>query len=179
MTIIILKGVMPLKAFQTTRLIGESNNIKGSFFHLMGFFSKTCEYAMRSVFYIASRSREGQRVGIKEIAENIDSPEHFLAKILQKLSREGIILSIKGPNGGFYMDTRGLDRPLADIIIALEGNELFTGCGMGLNQCSELNPCPLHSEFKKVRNQITYMLYKTSIGSFNEELLDGTLSLKK
>lgn len=145
----------------------------------MGFFSKTCEYAMRSVFYIASRSLEGQRVGIKEIAKNINSPEHFLAKILQTLSREGIILSIKGPNGGFYLDANGLDRPLADIIIALEGDEIFTGCGMGLSHCSELNPCPLHQEFKKVRNQITYMLYKTTIGSFNDELLNGSLTLKK
>lgn len=145
----------------------------------MGFFSKTCEYAMRAVFYIASKSQEGQRVGIKEIAENINSPEHFLGKILQKLSREGVIQSVKGPNGGFYLDTVGLKQPLADIITALEGDNIFTGCGMGLSYCSESNPCPLHHEFKKVRNQITHMLYKTTIGEFNSELLNGTLTLNK
>lgn len=145
----------------------------------MRFFSKTCEYAMRAVLYIASRSREGQRVGIKEIAENINSPEHFLGKILQKLSREGIVQSMKGPNGGFYLDAKGLERPLADIVTALEGEDLFTGCAMGLSYCSESNPCPLHSEFKKVRNQITHILYKTTIGDFNSELLNGTFSLNK
>ncbi len=145
----------------------------------MGFFSKTCEYAMRAVFYIASQSQEGHRAGIKDIAENINSPEAFLGKILQKLSREGVILSAKGPNGGFYFDEEGLKRPLADIISALEGNELFTGCGMGLSHCSEINPCPLHHEFKKVREQITKMLYKTTIGEFNKELLSGTLTLSK
>lgn len=145
----------------------------------MGFFSKTCEYAMRAAFYIASKSQNGQRVGTKEIAENINSPEHFLAKILQKLSREGVILSLKGPNGGFYIDAKGLNRPMADIIIALEGDALFTGCGMGLSYCSERNPCPLHNEFKKVRNQITHMLYATTIGAFNTELLNGTLTLNK
>lgn len=145
----------------------------------MGFFSKTCEYALRAVFYIASRSQEGQRVGIKEIAENINSPEHFLGKILQKLSREGVVLSIKGPNGGFYLDPQGLSRPLADIITALEGDEIFTGCGMGLSYCSEDNPCPLHNEFKKVRNQLTHMLYSTTIGAFNYELLNGAFTLKK
>ena len=145
----------------------------------MGFFSKTCEYAMRAVFYIASKSAQGQRVGIKEIAENINSPEHFLGKILQKLSREGLIISVKGPNGGFYLDGYGLNRPIADIIIALEGDEIFTGCGMGLSYCSETNPCPLHNEFKKVRNQITHMLHITTIGAFNMELLNGTLTLNK
>lgn len=145
----------------------------------MGFFSKTCEYAMRAVFYIASKSQNEQRVGIKEIAENINSPEHFLAKILQKLSREGVILSVKGPNGGFYLDAKGLNRPIADIIIALEGDDIFTGCGMGLSYCSESNPCPLHNEFKKVRKQITDMLHITTIGAFNIELLNGTLTLNK
>lgn len=145
----------------------------------MGIFSKTCEYAMRAVFYIAQRSHEGYKVGIKEIAENINSPEPFLAKILQNLSREGLIQSSKGPNGGFYFDTQGLKRPLADIVSAVEGNEIFTGCGMGLTYCSETNPCPLHSEFKKVRKQITEMLHKTSIGKFNEALINGEMTLNK
>lgn len=145
----------------------------------MGLFSKTCEYAMRAVFYIASKSQEGHRVGVKEIAEKVNSPEHFLGKILQKLSREGIIQSIKGPNGGFYLDPQGLKRPLADIITALEGDSIFSGCGMGLSYCSETNPCPLHNEFKKVRNQLTHMLYNTTIGEFNKELLNGTLTLNK
>ncbi len=44
----------------------------------MGIFSKTCEYGIRAVFFIAQRSQENKRVGIKEIAENIHSPEAFL-----------------------------------------------------------------------------------------------------
>lgn len=145
----------------------------------MGLFSKTCEYAMRAVFYIASHSTDESRPGVKEIAENINSPEHFLAKILQKLSKGGIVSSIKGPNGGFFIESQGLHRPLADIITCLEGDDIFTGCGMGLSYCSESNPCPLHHEFKKVRNQLTHMLYHTTIGEFNGELLAGALTLSK
>src|SRR5690554_5041392 len=70
----------------------------------MSVFSKSCEYAMRAVFYIARSTQEGRRVSIREIAEKIKSPEPFLAKILQKLSKEGIVQSIKGPNGGFYLN---------------------------------------------------------------------------
>ncbi len=145
----------------------------------MGVFSKTCEYAMRAVFFVAHRTANGGRVGIKEIATGIDSPEHFLAKILQDLSRKGIIQSVKGPNGGFFLDAGNLKRPLSEVVEAVDGNGLFTGCGLGLEYCSETNPCPLHNEFKSIRNQIQKMLTTTTIGEFNEDLNLGITSLKK
>ncbi|MDN3550138.1 RrF2 family transcriptional regulator [Mucilaginibacter aquaedulcis] len=145
----------------------------------MAIFSKTCEYAIRAVFFIAHKTATGSRVGIKDIAQGIDSPEHFLAKILQDLSRKGLISSIKGPHGGFYIDTPALSRPLSEIVEAVDGNSLFVGCALGLKQCSEINPCPLHNEFKAIRNRIHAMLATTTIGSFNEELMEGLLSLKK
>ena len=67
-------------------------------------FSKACEYAIRAMLFIAQKSEAGYNIGIKEISKGIDAPEHFLAKILQELSRKGIVQSIKGPNGGFYLD---------------------------------------------------------------------------
>lgn len=145
----------------------------------MAIFSKTCEYAIRAVFYIAHKSTSGSRVGIKDIAAGIDSPELYLAKILQDLSRKGLIGSAKGPNGGFFVDAVSLARPLSDIVEAIDGNGLFTGCALGLKQCSEVNPCPLHHQFKAIRDNIHHLLRHTTIGEFNEELLTGILSLKK
>ncbi|MFA6086714.1 Rrf2 family transcriptional regulator [Mucilaginibacter sp.] len=145
----------------------------------MAIFSKTCEYAIRAVLFIAHKTALGNRVGIKDIATGIDSPEHFLAKILQDLSRKGLISSNKGPNGGFYMDALALERPLSEIVEAVDGDSLFKGCALGLKQCSEVNPCPLHNEFKDIRNNIQRMLSDTTIGNFNEELMSGLLSLKK
>jgi Rrf2 family protein len=143
----------------------------------MGIFSKTCEYGIRAVFYIARRSHEGYKCGIKEIAEQINSPEAFLAKILQKLTGAGLILSAKGPNGGFYFDEAGLKQPLAAIVEAIDGDDIFKGCAMGLHQCSEETPCPLHQEFKVVRRKITSMMHATTIGKFNADLVNGQLSL--
>jgi Rrf2 family protein len=145
----------------------------------MGIFSKTCEYAIRAVFFIAHKTADGGRVGIKEISLGIDSPEHFLAKILQDLSRRGIVQSAKGPNGGFYTDKSILQRPITHIVEAVDGNGIFTGCGLGLKQCSEINPCPLHNEFKAIRNQLHQMLEATTIGEFNAELISGAITLKK
>jgi Rrf2 family protein len=145
----------------------------------MGIFSKTCEYGLRAVFFIAQRSQENRRVGIKEIAENIHSPEAFLGKILQNLSRAGVIRSMKGPGGGFYLDTSDMSTPLSDVVKAIDGENLFVGCGMGLEFCSEQYPCPLHHEFKSIRNNLSEMLQKTTVGQFNDDLIKGKILLTK
>jgi len=145
----------------------------------MAVFSKTCEYALRAVFFIAQRTADGGRVGIKDIARSISSPEHFLAKILQDLSKHGVIQSVKGPNGGFYLDKESLEQPLADVVEAVDGNSIFTGCGLGLDECSATNPCPIHDEFLVVRNQLHRMLKSITIGQFNEELNLGIKFLKR
>lgn len=134
---------------------------------------------MRAVFFIAQHTADGSRVGIKEIAVNIDSPEHFLAKILQDLSKRGIIQSVKGPNGGFYLDAQSLARPLSDVIEAVDGGGIFRDCGLGLKECSSKNPCPLHHDFLDVRNRLQNMLESITIGQFNEDLNLGIVVLKK
>lgn len=145
----------------------------------MSIFSKTCEYAIRAVFFISQKTAEGGRVSIKDIAIGIDSPEHFLAKILQDLSKRGLVQSVKGPNGGFYIDAYSLKRPISAIVEAVDGNGIFVGCGLGLKECSEKNPCPLHNQFKTIRDEIHSLLRTTNIGDFNEELILGINSLKR
>lgn len=142
-------------------------------------FSKTCEYAIRAMIFIAQQSGKGDKVGIKEIVKGIDCPEHFIAKILQDLSRKGLVLSLKGPNGGFYMDNDSLDCSLADIVKAVDGDKIFSGCGLGLKECSESHPCPIHHEFKKIRNEMFTMLTKTKLGEFTGQLAKTHVFLKR
>ncbi|MFD2146105.1 RrF2 family transcriptional regulator [Mucilaginibacter antarcticus] len=145
----------------------------------MAIFSKTCEYAIRAVFFIAYKTSEGGRVSLKDVAAGIDTAELYLAKILQALSRAGIISSFKGPNGGFFIDVDALNKPISEIVETFDGNDLFVGCALGLKHCSEINPCPLHEEFAVIRNKISDLLKTTTIGNFNQELLTGLLSLKR
>lgn len=142
-------------------------------------FSKTCEYAIRAMIFIAQKTKDGNKVGIKEIAKGIDSPEHFIAKILQDLGRRKLLQSVKGPNGGFYLDKEALECSLADIVKVIDGDNLFTGCGLGLKQCSESHPCPIHHEFKSVRKGILTMLEKAKLGAFTEELEKSLTFLKR
>ena len=133
-------------------------------------FSKTCEYGIRATIFIASESHQNKRVGLKDIAKKIDSPEAFTAKILQILSKNNIIKSIKGVGGGFDIPKETMkDIKLSQIVTALEGNSVFTGCGLGLPQCNETHPCPMHDKFKSIRNELAYMLENTNL----EELALG------
>ncbi|GAA4792460.1 hypothetical protein GCM10023231_20770 [Olivibacter ginsenosidimutans] len=131
------------------------------------------------MIFIAQKSDEENKVGIKEIAQGIDSPEHFIGKILQDLSRKGMVQSTKGPNGGFYLSGDALNRSLADIIKVIDGDKIFHGCGLGLKQCSEAQPCPIHHEFKQVRAQMQAMLEKAKLGAFTEELVQKVTFLKR
>ena len=142
-------------------------------------FSKTCEYAIRAVLFIAHKSEGGAKVGIKDIAKGIDSPEHFVAKILQNLSKQGLLQSQKGPAGGFYLDAANRKHSLADIVKAIDGDKLFSGCGLGLKQCSEVHPCPIHNEYKEIRKKPIIMLEKARVGTFSEELEKNMTFLKR
>ncbi len=133
-------------------------------------FSKTCEYAIRALIFIAQKSTDRSRISIKDISSGIDSPEYFIAKILQDLSRKGFVQSAKGPNGGFYMDDANLEQSVADIVREIDGDKLFSGCGLGLKECSEDHPCPIHNDFKHIRQEIKTMLEESRIQLFVENL---------
>lgn len=142
-------------------------------------FSKTCEYAIRAMLYIAQKSRGGSKVSIKEIAKGIDSPEHFIAKILQDLSRKGFVQSTKGPNGGFYFEGESLKYSLADIVRTVDGDKIFSGCALGIRECMATKPCPLHNEFVHIRKSLSKMLESAKLGEFNEALEKNLLFLKR
>jgi Rrf2 family protein len=131
------------------------------------------------MLFISQKSDPANKIGIKEISKGIDAPEHFLAKILQDLSRKGIVQSIKGPNGGFYLDDSAKKNSLAVIVKAVDGDGLFKGCGLGLKVCSEKKPCPLHHEFKNIRKNIHSMLESATVAEFNFELSRGLRHLRR
>jgi Rrf2 family protein len=130
------------------------------------------------MIYISQKSRDGQRVGVKQVAESIDAPEHFIAKILQELSRKKLVQSMKGPNGGFYLEDDDLSTSLADIVMAIDGNNIYNECVLGLKACSQKNPCPVHNEYKEIKKNLITMLEKNTIANFKDKLDSGNYFLK-
>jgi Rrf2 family transcriptional regulator, iron-sulfur cluster assembly transcription factor len=137
-------------------------------------FSKTCEYAIRASIFIATQSYENNRVTIKEIAENIDSPMSFTAKILQILAKKGIVQSIKGIGGGFEIPKEAIKKiSLAQIVTAIDGDIIYTGCGLGLHHCSDERPCPLNKRFKSIREDLAKMLESTYLEELALDINSG------
>ncbi len=141
-------------------------------------FSKACEYAIKAVLHIAHKSRSDERVGVKDIAKAIDSPEAFTGKIMQQLSKSGLVKSIKGPSGGFWMgeDERKAAN-LKDIVTIIDGDKLYTECGLGLKQCNDKVPCPVHFQYKEIRDALIKMHTETNLDDLAEKL-ENDASLK-
>ena len=143
-------------------------------------FSKACEYGIKATIYIAVKSMHQERVSLKEIAEEVDSPVAFTAKILQSLARQGIIDSQKGPTGGFQIQESKIDAiTLHQIVHAIDGDNIFNGCGLGLKQCDASKPCPVHDKFVGIRDNLKTMLQNTSLYELATGLDIGLTQLKR
>lgn len=143
-------------------------------------FSKACEYGIKATIFIAQNSTLGTRVNLKKIAIAIDSPEAFTAKILQLLVKNQIISSEKGAAGGFTIAEDNLRTVnLAAIVNAIDGDKIYKGCGLGLETCNELKPCPMHEKFKVVRDGLREMLENTTVSELASGLDIGITFLKR
>lgn len=135
--------------------------------------SKATEYAIRALVYIAARSGAHRKPGFKEIAKEIDAPEPYTAKILQILSRKGLARSVKGPGGGFFIDASKPPMLLKEVILAMEGDEVLTKCGLGLKNCSSENPCPIHQQYSAIRQEINRLASTETIQNLAQKLANG------
>ncbi|MFV9551562.1 RrF2 family transcriptional regulator [Algibacter sp. PT7-4] len=133
-------------------------------------FSKSCEYGLRAVIYIAQQSKLNNKVSLNKISEEINSPQAFTAKILQQLTRNNIIKSIKGPYGGFIVEKDKMTTKLSEVVSVLDGDSIYTGCGLGLKECDAKAPCPLHFKFADIRERLKVMLESTTLVSITDKL---------
>ena len=143
-------------------------------------FSKACEYGIRAVLYIASQSIQERRVKIGDIVQNTGSPEAFTGKILGLLSRNRLLDSYTGPNGGFEIPLEKLQQiTIAQIVRAIDGDTFFEGCALGLAHCDANNPCPMHHSVVKIRENMFHVLQHTTVFDLVNNQKFATLILKR
>lgn len=136
-------------------------------------FSKTCEYGLKACVFIAIDSEKGNRLGIQDIADKIGTPMYFTGKILQQLVKAQLIKSSKGPHGGFYLPLDADPLPVIKILEVLGCDQFFHQCALGLDRCSDLYPCPMHSAFKPFREGLHDLLIKTTIQELAKDIRKG------
>lgn len=144
-------------------------------------FSKACEYGIKATLCIAQQAlKSDKKTGVKDVSKAIESPEAFTAKIMQILSKNKIVSSTKGPSGGFYIPKKDLDSiKLSAIVKAIDGDHIYKGCGLGLSQCNASKPCPVHDQFKVVRDELAKMLNNTTLLELATGLDSGLTFLKR
>lgn len=120
--------------------------------------SNSCRYGIRAVTYIASQPKQNGKTGIKKISKDLNLPTPFLAKILQQLTKQKILISSKGPHGGFSLLNDPKTITLLDIVKTIDGEDIFTNCVVHNCSCTSVDelklPCPLHEDYEKVREDL-------------------------
>ncbi len=131
--------------------------------------SKTCDYGIRASLYVAAQ--QGQRfVPIREISDNLNISFHFLTKILQKLTQQKIMKSFRGPNGGVALAQSPDSVTLMDVIMAIEEPGFFNKCLLGLDECGDENPCPVHDQWGKMREDLKSIFENTTLAHLAEKI---------
>ncbi len=129
-------------------------------------FSKTCQYALRGIIHIATTAGEDEAIGTKAMAESLEVPQQFLAKILQQLVRHNFLSSIKGPHGGFYLTEENMKANLLSVVRCIDGDSVLDSCLLGLPQCDASKPCHLHKSYEQPRTKLKHMLETTKIKDY-------------
>jgi len=132
-------------------------------------FSKSFGYALRGILYVSMMSDEKRKIRIDEMANRLAVPRHFLGKIMNRVVKKGILNSVKGPNGGFSLNSKTLDTTLLQLIEAMDGLEQFDSCVLRLRKCNEEHPCPLHFKLDDNKKRLLQIFSETHIGGLLKE----------
>jgi Rrf2 family protein len=139
-------------------------------------FKKETEYALRGLVYIQSQNLKGIKPGVSEISREVEAPQFYTGKILQKLVRQGFLESAKGKGGGFYFDNAKANLPLKTVIQAIEGDKSIAGCGFGLKYCDENKPCALHEQYSPIRESINRLISINTVQSIALNFQKGEIN---
>lgn len=135
--------------------------------------SLSCKAAIKALVFLGSRLRTGQRASVKEVAAFIGENEHTVGKLLQRLVKEGLACSAKGPTGGFFLTAEQAALPVIRIVEAIDGPEVFKQCGLGLSTCSDTRPCPFHEDYKPIREQFRQLCEGRRVQDLYEDVNSG------
>ncbi len=139
--------------------------------------SRTLDYAVRSLIYMGNH--EVPRMSMKEISEAQHIPQNYLAKIMRRMVERGLIRSMVGPEGGYFLRRDPKDINLRDIYEAVEGELRVIDCMDQDEVCALYENCTQLPVWDKLQVSMIKLLEKTSLkdllteSSENTELLKG------
>lgn len=139
--------------------------------------SKACTYGVLASLFVAKQSENGRYVSIREMSDELNISFHFLTKILQKLTAEGILQSHKGPKGGVLLGRPADMITVLDVVVAIDGEKVFNECVLGLPGCGSERPCPLHNNWVTVREDLREMFSAKTLAATSDDIRELGLRL--
>jgi Rrf2 family transcriptional regulator, iron-sulfur cluster assembly transcription factor len=138
--------------------------------------SRSCEYGIRATLYLAGEPA-GEYVPIRNISDALGMPYHFLAKIAQALIGAGVLTSVRGPSGGVMLARPASQITLKEIVLAIDGPNVFTECVLGLPGCGNRQPCPLHAQWAEARAKVHAMFAHATLATVADRVQGEGLRL--
>lgn len=141
-------------------------------------FSKKCELALQAVLFLSAQEPE-MYFNAQEISDRMAVPKEFVSKVLQILTNQGIVGSKKGKSGGFYLAKEAKDIRLIDIVMAIDGLDMFHKCVLGFEGCSVSEPCPVHNKWGKLRDETYRMLSEQTLDELRDQTIEKIKTIDK
>src|SRR5688500_14023825 len=130
--------------------------------------SKKSDYALISMKHLATRT-DASSSSAREISESYDVPLELLAKVLQRLVRAKLLVSVQGTRGGYRLARHASSISVADVIQAVDGPVTVTACTTDDHSCDQYSKCSVRDPLSKIKNRILDALNTVSIAEMAAE----------
>lgn len=131
--------------------------------------TRAADYAVRVMIHLAGLPA-GSRASRADLAGAADCPEQFLSKVLQSLTRSGLVMSHRGNTGGFELPERNRAASILDIVEAVEGPIRLNVCLGSEEACSRVAWCPAHMVWSRAQEAMVNVLKNTSIAELAQQI---------
>ena len=131
--------------------------------------SKKSDYALMAMKHLALRTDGGASSSAREMSEAYDIPLELLAKVLQRLVRARLLVSVQGTRGGYRLGRPAAAISVADVIQAVDGPVTVTACSTDDHNCDQYSKCSIRDPLWKIKNRIFDALNTVSVAEMAAE----------
>jgi len=132
---------------------------------------RNTDYALRALVYLAMEPQAVRTAA--EISSSQDIPLEFLQKVLQKCVRAGLVISHRGPQGGFSLAKDPREVTVLDVVEIVQGPLTMNQCFVGAKGCLRAETCPLKGRWSKIEADVSQFLRGVTLYDLVRELRDG------
>jgi len=138
--------------------------------------SKKSDYALISMAHLASRPDGNGSSSAREISETYSIPLELLAKILQRLVRAKLLVSVQGTRGGYRLARPAASISVADVIQSVDGPVTVTACSPDDHACDQFGTCSIRDPLWKIKNRILETLTTVSVAELGADAAQAALA---